>query len=252
MHESIDMTTIIFALLAVFVIWKLSSVLGMRTGNEKPPTDPFARRPREDEARDPARREMPEREGNVIRLPGAANDDRRAPDVQTAAPDRWQGFAEPGSPLRAGLEQLAKADPSFDPKNFIEGARAAYEMIINAFTKGDEAVLQGLLSTEVFGNFSKAIADRKARNETVSTVLVAIEKAVMEDAEVENGKGEGGMARIGVLYKVKLISSTRDQSGAIIDGSADKVSDVTDLWTFARDTGSRDPNWRLVATETRL
>jgi len=250
MHESIDMTTIIFALLAVFVIWKLSSVLGMRTGNEKPPTDPF-RRPREDEKRDPARRDMPEREGNVIRLPGAANDDRRGPDVQPA-PDRWHGYAEPGSPLRAGLDALAKADPSFDPQNFLEGARAAYEMIVDAFTRGDEAVLQGLLSPEVFGNFSKAIADRKARNETVSTVLVAIEKAAMEDVEVENGKGEGGMARIGVLYKVKLISSTRDQSGAIIDGSADKVSDVTDLWTFARDTGSRDPNWRLVATETRL
>jgi len=247
MHESIDMTTIIFALLAIFVVWKLSSVLGMRTGNEKPPTDPFARRSRQGEGTgDAARRDMPEREGNVIRLPGAANDDRRAPDVQPATPDRWLGYAEPGTPLWASLDALAKADPSFDPKNFVDGAKAAYEMIIDAFTKGDEAVLQGLLSPEVFGNFSKAIADRKSRGETVSTVLVAIEKAIIDHAEAD-----GETARIGVLYNVKLISATRDSGGTVIEGSPDKVSDITDLWTFARDIRSRDPNWRLVATETR-
>jgi len=247
MHEPFDMTTIIFALLAIFVVWKLSSVLGMRTGNEKPPVDPFARRPQQDgPKREEVRRDIPEKEGNVIRLPGAANDDRRAPDVQPVVPDRWRGYAEPGTPLWISLDTLAKADPSFDPKGFLEGAKAAYEMIINAFTNGDEGVLQGLLSPDVFGNFSKAIADRKARGESVSTILVAIEKAIIDHVDVENGT-----ARIGVTYNVKLISATRDSSGTIIDGSPDKVSDVTDLWTFARDIRSRDPNWRLVATETR-
>jgi predicted lipid-binding transport protein (Tim44 family) len=242
MHEPFDMTTIIFALLAIFVVWKLSSVLGMRTGHEKPPADPFARRPRDD-----ARREASDGDGNVIRLPGAANDDRRGQNAPGAAESgRWAGFAEPGTPLWTELDALGRADPSFDPKLFLEGAKAAYEMVISAFAKGDKATLQKLLADDVFASFSKAISDREMRGEKVETTLVSIDKAALDHVQLL-----GSLAQVGVIFAVKLITVTRDKTEAIIDGAADKVVDVNDLWTFARDTGSRDPNWKLIATETR-
>jgi predicted lipid-binding transport protein (Tim44 family) len=241
MHEPFDMTTIIFALLAIFVVWKLSSVLGMRTGQEKPPADPFTRPQRDD-----ARRDASDGEGNVIRLPGAANDDRRGQDPKAPGPRRWAGFAEPGTQLWTDLDALGRADPSFDPKLFLEGAKAAYEMIINAFAKGDKATLQTLLAEDVFASFSKVISDREARGDKVETTLVSIDKANLDHVQLL-----GSIAHVSVIFAVKLITVTRDKTGAIIEGAADKVVDVNDLWTFARDTGSRDPNWKLVATETR-
>jgi predicted lipid-binding transport protein (Tim44 family) len=242
MHEPFDMTTIIFALLAIFVVWKLSSVLGMRTGHEKPPADPFARRPGEE-----ARRDAPEAESNVIRLPGAANDDRRTQDQKSATEtSRWAGFAEPSSPLWMELETLGRADPSFDPKLFLEGAKAAYEMIINAFAAGNKAVLQSLVADDVFASFSKAISDREARGDKVETTLVSIDKTSLDHAHMQ-----GTIAQVAVLFAVKLITVTRDKTGAVIDGSGERVVDVSDLWSFARDVGSRDPNWKLIATETR-
>ncbi len=236
------MTTIIFALLAIFVVWKLSSVLGMRTGHEKPPVDPFLRRPG-----DEPRRDAPDAESNVIRLPGAANDDKRMQDKKAAADSgRWAGFAEPSSPLWNELQTLGRADPSFDPKLFLEGAKAAYEMIIMAFASGNQTVLQNLVANDVYASFSKAISDREARGETVQTTLVSIDKTSLDHAQMQ-----ANVAQVAVLFATKLITVTRDKSGAVIDGSADKVVDVNDLWTFARDTTSRDPNWKLIATETR-
>jgi predicted lipid-binding transport protein (Tim44 family) len=245
MHEPFDITTIIFALLAIFVVWKLSSVLGMRTGHEKPPADPFSRRAGDEGAR---REPAPVSEGNVIRLPGAANDDnRRAQDQKTAGDtDRWAGFAEPSSPLWNELQTFGRADPGFDPKSFLEGAKSAYEMIITAFAAGNKAVLRGLVADDVFASFSQAIADREARGEKVEMTLVSIDKTSLEHAQVQ-----GSLARLTVIFAVKLITATRDKTGAVIDGSADKVVDVSDLWSFARTIGSRDPNWKLVATEIR-
>ena len=138
------MTTIIFALLAAFVVWKLRSVLGTRSGTEKPPFNPFARRapgslgPRPgDPARDPVDR--------VIPLPGAAE------PTPVPAPDksnRWKPYAEPDSPAWAGLDAIVAADPSFAIKPFAEGAKAAYEMIVTAFAAGNREVLRNLLAPE--------------------------------------------------------------------------------------------------------
>jgi predicted lipid-binding transport protein (Tim44 family) len=240
MHEPFDITTIIFALLAIFVVWKLSSVLGMRTGHEKPPSDPFVRRPG-----DEVRRDAPVADGNVIRLPGAANDDRRTPDQKPAADaNRWAGFAEPATPLWNELQALA--DPNFDPKHFLEGAKAAYEMIINAFAAGNKTVLQNLVAPDVFASFEKAISDRDERGDKVETTLVSIDQAGLDHVHMQ-----GNLAQVAVLFSVKLITATRNKAGEIVEGSADKVVDVNDLWSFARDVGSRDPNWKLVATETR-
>jgi predicted lipid-binding transport protein (Tim44 family) len=106
-------------------------------------------------------------------------------------------------------------------------------------------MLRDLLSRDVFEGFAAAIADREKRGETVDTTFVSIDKATIEEAELR-----GKSAQITVRFQSKLISATRDREGIIIDGAADKVVDVTDIWTFARDTSQRDPNWKLIATES--
>lgn len=234
MNESFDLTTIIFALLAVFVVWKLRSVLGTRTGNEEP-FEPFRRQPGADKAE-------AEKDSNVVRLPGAA-----AGAAEPTLEDRKSGWAKAsGVDPRAlpALEQISAVDSYFEPKSFVEGAKAAYEMIIMSFAVGNRAALKDLLAKDVFDSFSTAISDREARGETVDTTFVSIDKALIEDAHLR-----GSMAQVSVRFQSKLITATRDKAGAIIDGNPDKVVDMVDVWTFARDTSSRDPNWRLVATE---
>jgi predicted lipid-binding transport protein (Tim44 family) len=238
MQDGFDLTTIIFLALAVFVIWRLRSVLGQRTGNERPPYDPFARR--EPSVSSPAE---PRREGdNVVRLPGAANDRAAAPELIPA--DRWSGIAEAGTPLAMALDTIVHSEPVFDPRAFLGGAKAAYEMIVTAFAQGDRKTLKPLLARDVYDGFERAITEREKKGEKVETTFVSIDKAEIAGAEVK-----GGQAQVTVRFLSKLITATRDAAGTVVDGSADKVIDVTDVWTFARTLGSRDPNWQLVATE---
>ena len=233
MQDSFDISTIIFAALAIFVLYKLKSVLGTRTGEERPPHNPFKpRAPDEGEAEIPGGAP----EGNVIRLPGAA---RPAP---ATAQERWGKLAD--ADAFAGLDALAAADDSFDGGRFVDGARSAYEMIVTSFARGDRDSLRALLSTEVFDSFSAAIAAREAQGETVETTFVSIDKTTIADAQLRDGVGQ-----ITVRFASKLITLTRDRSGAVIDGGTDKIADVIDVWTFARKAGTKDPNWKLVATE---
>ena len=142
------------------------------------------------------------------------------------------------------MDAIAGAESSFDAKHFITGARAAYEMIVTAFAGGDRRQLRNLLSREVFDGFDAALTERERRSETAETRFVSIDGSTITAAELRNRT-----AQITVRFVSKLISATRDRTGAVIDGSADKVTDVTDVWTFARDISSRDPNWKVVATE---
>jgi predicted lipid-binding transport protein (Tim44 family) len=158
--------------------------------------------------------------------------------------ERWKGIAEAGSSVAAGLDAIVREDKSFDPKPFIAGARAAYEMIVGAFAEGDRRNLKNLLGREVYDGFEGAITEREKRGETTETKFVSIDKADIVNAELR-----GRTAQVTVRFVSQLISATRDRSGNIIDGNAEKVTDVTDVWTFARDVSSRDPNWKLVATE---
>jgi predicted lipid-binding transport protein (Tim44 family) len=235
MQDSFDITTLIFIVLAVFVIWRLRSVLGQKTGSEQPPFDPM-------------RRDAPMRPGptpgdqdNVVRLPGA-NGSRPSPEVSAA--ERWKGIAEPGSPTAQALDTIARAEPTFEPAGFLEGAKGAYEMIVTAFAQGDRKTLKDLLSREVYDGFERAITEREGRGEKVETTFVSIDKAEIAGADVQ-----GKMGQVVVRFLSKLITATRDANGAVVDGSPDTVADVTDVWTFARQLGSRDPNWQLVATE---
>jgi predicted lipid-binding transport protein (Tim44 family) len=234
MQDSFDITTIIFLALAVFVIWRLRSVLGTRTGTERPPMEPL-RRP-EPQAPSPAN------DANVVRLPQQGGEPARNP---LDDPDRWKGVAEPNSPLAGGLDAIAKADGGFDARGFAEGAKHAYEMIVTAFAGGDRRTLKDLLSREVYDGFVGAITEREKRGEKIQTTFVSIDKAELVDAQVK-----GRVAQVTMRFLSKLITATYDKAGAVIDGAPDKVVDVTDVWTFSREVGSRDPNWKLIATES--
>ena len=229
-----DIYTIIFLALAVFIFLRLRSVLGQRTGRERPPYDPYA-------PRDAVRGATND---NVVTLPGRAADTVPKP-VEAAEPtERWKGVAEPGSVVATGLDAMVREDPAFDIKHFITGARAAYEMIVTAYAEGDRRSLKNLLAREVYEGFETAIRDRETKGETVETRFVSIDKADITAVDVR-----GRTAQVTIRFLSQLVSVTRDKSGNVIDGNPDKVTDVTDVWTFARDLSSRDPNWKLVATE---
>lgn len=233
MQGSFDIFTLVFIALAVFVAWKLRSVLGTKTGNEQPPGDIFQKKPTVP---------PPAAEGNVVRLPGTA-----ANDAGAEQPYRWTGMAEPGSPIAAGLDAIAREERDFDARTFLEGSKAAYEMIVQSYAKGDRKTLKGLLSKDVFDDFDQAITEREKRSEIAETTFVSMSKADMTAAEVR-----GKMGMVTVRFSPKLISVVRNKAGEVVDGSADAVVDVTETWTFSRQLGSRDPTWILVATESGL
>ena len=241
MQNVFDIYTIIFLALAVFIFLRLRSVLGQRTGRERPPYDPYSAR---ESATEPARA-APDK---VVPLPRPGVAERPTPQTIDAEPlaqeERWKGIAEPGTPLAAGLDAVAAADANFDAQHFVSGARGAYEMIVNAFAEGDRRTLKNLLSREVYEGFESAIAEREKRGETMENRFVSIDAADITGAEIR-----ARTAQVTVRFHCKLISATRDKNGNVIDGSAERVTDVTDVWTFARDVGSRDPNWKLIATE---
>jgi predicted lipid-binding transport protein (Tim44 family) len=211
---------ILFAGVAGFLFFRLRSVLGRRTGNERRRPDPFAPRPA---------------------APPSSFDG--APTTTAApAPVSELGGAQIGTD---GMAALRAADPSFNADAFLAGARTAFEMIVKAFAAGDRATLQPLLSPDVFTAFSDAITARQAAKETHETKIVAIKVAVIEHVAIENGTG---------LVTVKLVTdqvnATRDASGTVVEGDADKAIEKTDFWTFSRQLRARNPNWILVATHS--
>jgi predicted lipid-binding transport protein (Tim44 family) len=230
----VDIYTIIFLALAVFIFLRLRSVLGQRTGGERPPYDRAA-----------PNVVQRTQDNNVVPMPGAVIDQAPlAPTADVTPPtDRWKGLAETGTPLAQGLDAIAAQDSSFDPRHFISGARSAYEMIVLAFANGDRRALKDLLSSEVYESFDAVIKDREKHEQKTETRFVSIDKAELAGAEARDKA-----AQLTVRFVSQMISVTRDKTGTIVDGNPDKVADITDVWTFARDTSSRDPNWKLVGT----
>ena len=230
---------ILLLAVALVVFWRLKSVLGTRTGTEKPPLDPFESKRSEAQKGREASDTVVRFPQNAHRLPTPA-DSEREPPVPV-----WTGYAEPGSALAAALEQIAEADPSFAPRSFVEGAKMAYEMIIDGFAKGDKAALKNLLSKEVFEGFARAIDERQAQGHRVESRFVGIDKATIQSASLTAGK----KATITMAFMSEMITATYDKAGDVIDGDPKEIREVTDVWTFERDVTSRNPNWKLVATE---
>ncbi|MBU6463100.1 MAG: Tim44 domain-containing protein, partial [Bradyrhizobium sp.] len=224
-----DIYTIIFLALAVFIFLRLRNVLGQRTGSERPPYDRAARNVVHGV----------QDNHNVVPIPGAVIDQAPlAPTADVAPPtDRWKGITEPGTPLAQGLDAIAAQDSAFDPRHFVSGARSAYEMIVLAFANGDRRALKDLLSSEVYESFEAAIKEREKREQKTETRFVSIDRA-----ELVNADARDRSAQLTVRFVSQMISVTRDKDGTIVDGNPDKVADITDVWTFARDVTSRDPN----------
>jgi predicted lipid-binding transport protein (Tim44 family) len=210
---------IFFALVAAFIILRLRSVLGRRTGNERSRPDPFR----------PAPPEPVERAPEVLTAPAAAGGATPPPAV--------------GS-LAAGVAQIKIADPAFDEQEFIKGARTAFEYIVSAYAAGDEDKLKPLLSTEVFDRFREAIRNRKTAGQTHETTIVRI-----REVEIAGARMEGATAAVTVRYVSEQINVTRDATGQVVEGDPDRIAEVIDVWTYARNTRSSDPNWILVATD---
>jgi predicted lipid-binding transport protein (Tim44 family) len=234
MNGFLDIYTILFLIVAVVIFVRLRGVLGRRTGHERPPFDPYTR------PEGPAGDAATNSRDKVVQLPKRAG----KPTREEEKPDRWKGFAKPGSPLARTLSAVAEIDPRFDPSNFLDGAKTAYEMIVTAFAAGDRKTLQPLLGPEVYDGFVEAISARESREETIGSDFIGIERA-----QIVDGTLKGTMAQFTVKFVSELISVTRSKSGEVIDGDPKAIREVTDVWTFARDLASANPNWKLVATE---
>jgi predicted lipid-binding transport protein (Tim44 family) len=231
--EFFDFGTIFFLVAAAVIFYQLRNVLGRRTGNEKRPFDPYT-------AGRTADKDLAAKPENVVSLPR-----KRAPgETSDEAYVAIDAFAKPGTDLNKGLRTIKDNDPTFDPKTFVDGAKMAYEMIVMAYADGDRKTLKNLLSREVYDGFVSAITDRETKSEKIQSSFVGIDKADIVSAEMK-----GGEAHLTLRIVSELISATRDKGGAVIDGDPETVAEVKDVWTFARDTRSRDPNWKLVATE---
>jgi predicted lipid-binding transport protein (Tim44 family) len=219
---------VLFALVAGFLILRLRSVLGRRDGHQTRAPDPFAPRPKAEHT-----------DETVVRLPKCTE---RPVDAVPLPPSEVAPGAGEGA-LQAALTQIKIADPRFDVDEFISGARIAFELILNAFAAGDSEALKPLLSPEVFGNFVRSMRDRQANGQRLETKLVALKSSTPVEAYMA-----GRTAHITVKFVSEQVSALYDSAGSVIEGNPDAVIEVTDFWTFARDTRSPDPNWTLVAT----
>lgn len=236
MDDFFDLPTLIAIVVAVFVLFRLRSVLGTRTGNERPPVD----RTRSTEASKKAAADE-----TVVPLrprPAAEPDldeERRQRKLEAEIEQTAQGNEE----LATGLRSVIEADSTFTPKSFLEGAKAAYEMIVTAFAEGDRQTLKNLLEKDVFDSFQRVIAEREAAGQKVDFTFVGLPRIAIVGAEYDRRN-----ILITVDFHAEVVSATRDKDGNLIEGNADQVQIIADEWTFARNPKSRDPNWKLVTT----
>jgi predicted lipid-binding transport protein (Tim44 family) len=222
MPNSPYLDILIFAVVAGVILFRLYSVLGRRTGNERPPQDSY-------------------------RLPG--NTSTEPPSNVTALPGRkpTQISAPASDPVGRGLMDIQLADRSFETEHFLSGAKGAYEMIVTAFAAGDRATLQPLLSREVYAAFDSVMRGREERGEKVDFTFVGFKDVKIVEATLKDR-----IAEITLAFGTEFISAHTSRDGQLVEGDPKVVRTVTDVWTFSRDTRSRDPNWSLIATSGDL
>ncbi len=187
----------------------------------------------------------------VIQLPDRGKGARLSQDEVLDQPQSEKPAAEKAAavaednPVSAGITQIRLADRDFSPEQFVAGARGAFEIVIAAFADGDVKALRPLLANDVYGDFSGAIKERESRNEQLETTLIGITGADIIEAEMQQKT-----AFVTVKFVSEQVNVTRDSEGRIVEGDPNEVTKITDIWTFARNTRSRDPNWALVATRS--
>ena len=212
---------ILFAMIAAFIGFRLYSVLGRRTGNERSP---------DEQVRVPETPAKQNAEDNVVKLPERAN-----ANANNSRSD----------PIASAIMDMKLADRNFDEAQFVEGARAAYEMIVTAFAEGDRETLRPLLSDEVFRAFDRAISQREKRKQTMEFNFLGLEGSKITAAELKDQAAE-----ITIAFESEVIEALRDETGDLVEGESIAANRVNDVWTFARDVKAHDPNWVLVATSS--
>ena len=209
---------VILALVALFIGLRLYSVLGERTGHEQPilkPADPDAR--------------VEPRAVAAVPQPTSSLDPAGMAYLPTAGP---------------GVRALLAADSSFDVARFLDGAKSAYRLVLENFWKGDLDGIRSHVDAHVFDTFASAVADRTAQGLTLDNRLVAIEQAVIAEAELKRG-----VAEVMVRFEADIAAITRNAEGTVIAGSLSDAVQTRDRWTFRRDLASKDPNWQLIETD---
>lgn len=217
---SVIVEIVILAMVAGFLGLRLYSVLGRRAEHEEEPI--------------PSRFERGEE-----RVEEAAGGERRAMPPTAAASRREAVLAN-----EAGVRAIAAADPRFDIVAFLEGAKAAYGMVLEAFWRGDRETLRELCDDDVYARFAEAIEAREASGETLENRLIRI-----EDATIKSAGLDGRMARIAVLFVADIAAVTRDAAGAVVAGSLDDAIESRDVWTFVRHLDAPGPDWKLDETD---
>jgi predicted lipid-binding transport protein (Tim44 family) len=212
---------ILFAMVAAFLVLRLRSVLGRRTGNER----------RRDFLRGPASPAAPATD-KVIAL-------GQRPTVAAIA----NPITPPANTVAGGLAEISAADSGFDTAHFVDGARGAFDWIVGAFAAGDKQRLRSLLSDDVYAPFAAAIDERNAAGETLETRIIKL-----KDIDIVEAGVDSGMAHVTVKLVSEQVHVLRAHDGSIVDGDPDTPIEKTDSWTFAREARSSDPNWLLVAT----
>lgn len=212
---------LLLAAIAGFILFRLWSVLGTRTGHERSPERPAA----EGQARrpGPAQPANPANDKGVVPFP------RPAQSFPAAA--------------ERGLNEIAAADRNFDPAGFIQGAQSAHERVIETFAAGDREELRMLLGPEVYAAFDAAITERERKGLTASTVIVKTNTPQIVWAALK-----GRSAEVGVRYETEIIQYAKNAAGEVVEGSESQTRTVIDRWTWVRDVKSSDPNWKLTDT----
>lgn len=211
-----------FAMVAAFIALRLRSVLGRRTGHERRRTEGFG----------------------DVRSDGASDNVVPIGDHGAASPEVDQAIAELGEgAVKTGLTDIHEADPRFDLKEFLSGARLAFEMIVDAYAAGDKTALRPLLADQVFRGFARAIDERVAIEQSLDTQLLAVSEPEVIEADLVDHA-----ARVTLRFESEQVNVVRDRDGKVVEGDPQTAENVVDLWMFERDTQSGDPNWTLIET----
>lgn len=217
---------IFFALVAAFVIFRLSRTLGSRPDNTRV---------------GPNRSDNADSGDNVVNMLN-----RDIPEIESPSDDAPDTDDTDDAALAAaGIAEICLQDPAFDTNQFLAGAKFAYEAVVTAFAAGNRETLGELLTRDVLENFSGAIDEREERGETLETTVVGVSSADVVDARMA-----GHTAEVTVKFVTELMNVIRDATGALPPGKSDSVRVVTDIWTFVRDVRASDPNWALAETRS--
>ncbi len=245
MQDFLDPTTLIFLIIAVVVLFRLRSVLGTRTGHERPPYQQDNKNEKDNAPDTESAREKDA--GNVIDLGRRESPSRPQLDAQKRRlkiEAEIERIAKDRPTVAKGLQELSDLDRDFSPKQFLDGAISAYEMIVVAFAQGDKKTLKMLLDRSIYDEFEKAINEREAQGQTNQFTFVGFKNVDIVDVEFE-----GKDALVTIDYRAQVVSAVRDKSGEVVEGDLEAIMDIADEWTFARPVKSRDPNWKLVRTD---